>query len=101
MADKKKIECRVCGKLFEPCSYCQTHADVFRWRNFACSKECAAKYADMATAYRESQRKKSSEPTANAIVENTTNVVENTETQTPKKKTTRRKAVEPSVEVVE
>ena len=55
---KKKIPCRVCGKEFEPCAYCQTHADVFRWRNFACSKECAVEYINAATAYRESLRNK-------------------------------------------
>ena len=44
MAEKKKIPCRVCGKLFEPCAYCQSHADVFRWRNFACSRECASRH---------------------------------------------------------
>ncbi len=53
MAEKKKISCRVCGKLFEPCSYCQSNADVFRWRNFACSMGCAAKYIDDTIAYRE------------------------------------------------
>lgn len=56
MSEKKKIPCRVCGKFFEPCSYCQTHSDVFRWRNFACSRECAAKYINDTIAYRESQK---------------------------------------------
>lgn len=51
---KQKIPCRVCGKLFEPCAYCKAHEDVFRWRNFACSRECAVKYIEDATAYRES-----------------------------------------------
>ena len=54
MSEKKKIPCRVCGKLFEPCSYCQSHADVFRWRNFACSRECATKYINDTITYRES-----------------------------------------------
>lgn len=54
MTEKKKIPCRVCGKLFEPCSYCQSHADIFRWRNFACSRECAAKYINDTISYRES-----------------------------------------------
>lgn len=54
MAEKRKIPCRVCGRLFEPCAYCKSHADIFRWRNFACSKECAAEYIAEATAYRES-----------------------------------------------
>lgn len=58
MAEKKKIPCRVCGKLFEPCAYCQSHADVFRWRNFACSRECATKYINDTIAYRESLKTK-------------------------------------------
>ena len=53
----KKIPCRVCGKLFRPCGYCQSHADTFRWRNFACSRECAEKYISDTTAYRELQHK--------------------------------------------
>ena len=52
MAEVKKIKCRVCGKLYKPCSYCQSHSDIFRWRNFACSRECANKYINEAMAYR-------------------------------------------------
>lgn len=59
MAKKEKIPCRVCGKLFEPCGYCQEHSEVFKWRNFACSRECAQKYIADTIAYRESLRKKS------------------------------------------
>jgi len=55
MANKKWIPCRVCGKLFQPCSYCQSHTEVFRWRNFACSYECASKYLQDTIAYRQSQ----------------------------------------------
>ena len=58
MEKKKKIPCRVCGKLFTPCAYCQSHADVFRWRNFACSEECAKKYISDTTVYRDSLNKK-------------------------------------------
>lgn len=57
MIETKKIPCRVCGKLFKPCGYCQSHTDVFRWRNFACSKECAQKYISDTAAYRETQHK--------------------------------------------
>lgn len=52
MAEKKKIPCRVCGKLFIPCAYCQSNTDTFRWRNFACTIECAKKYIDETNAYR-------------------------------------------------
>lgn len=56
MAKQKQIHCRVCGKLFTPCAYCVSHADTFRWRNFACSIECAKKYIKEALDYRESQK---------------------------------------------
>lgn len=54
---EKMIPCKVCGKMFEPCGYCQKHQDVFRWRNFACSLECANKYVAEAIAYREKDKK--------------------------------------------
>lgn len=60
MSNKKMIPCRVCGKLFEPCSYCQSHSDIFRWRNFACSRECATKYINDTIAYREAVKNKES-----------------------------------------
>ncbi len=52
MSEQKKIPCRVCGKLFKPCAYCQSHDNVFRWRNFACSRECAKQYFDDTLAKR-------------------------------------------------
>ena len=54
MSEKKKIPCRVCGKLFEPCATCQSDNSMFRWRNFACSRECAEKYISETITYRES-----------------------------------------------
>lgn len=54
MSEKKKIPCRVCGKIFEPCTTCQSDNSMFRWRNFACSRECAEKYISETIAYRES-----------------------------------------------
>ena len=57
MAEVKKIPCRICGKSFKPCGYCQSHLGVFRWRNFACSIECAQKYISDTTTYREAQHK--------------------------------------------
>lgn len=50
------IPCRVCGKLFEPCTTCQAHNDIFRWRNFACSRKCAEKYISETIAYRNSSK---------------------------------------------
>lgn len=56
MANKKMIPCRVCNKLFEPCATCQAHNAMFRWRNFACSRECAEKYIAETIAYRNSSK---------------------------------------------
>lgn len=68
----KKIPCRVCGKLFKPCSYCQSHADTFRWRNFACSIECAKKYIEDTIKHRESLKSKNDlENSQDAIVTKT------------------------------
>lgn len=61
MSEKELIPCRVCGKLFKPCGYCQSHSDIFRWRNFACSRECAAEYMSDAIAYRRVQRNRENE----------------------------------------
>lgn len=58
MSNKKLIPCRVCGKLFKPCGYCQSHSDTFMWRNFACSIECAEKYINDTIKYRESMKAK-------------------------------------------
>lgn len=56
MKEKKLIPCKVCGKMYEPCAYCQSHADTFRWRNFACSIECANKYVVDAKNFRKKQK---------------------------------------------
>lgn len=56
---KKKIPCRVCGKLFEPCAACQSKTDIFTWRSFACSRKCAVKYMNQTIQYRNTQHNKS------------------------------------------
>lgn len=73
MANKKMIPCRVCGKLFEPCATCQAHNDIFRWRNFACSRECAEKYIAETITYRNSSK----EDNSNSVVENAVTVESN------------------------
>ncbi len=86
MAEKKKIPCRVCGKLFEPCSTCQSDNRMFRWRNFACSLKCAEKYISETIAYRESQTKKDISVTVDVEADL------NTHQETPKRKYTKKKA---------
>lgn len=90
MAEKKKIPCRVCGKLFEPCAYCQSHADVFRWRNFACSRECATKYINDTIAYRESLKTKDDDK--NVVDVENADMASNEDTYVEKTITTRKKS---------
>lgn len=94
MAEIKKIPCRVCGKLFKPCAYCQSHADVFRWRNFACSKECAVKYIDDTITYRKSLKNKEGK-----VSEKTEIVREDISAE--KSTTTRKKVSKKSTNVVD
>ena len=94
MTKNKTIPCRVCGKLFVPCAYCQSHADTFRWRNFACSKECATKYINDTIAYRESLRNKKDD-----ISENVEIVKENI--MIKESKTTKKKNIKNTSTIVE
>ena len=93
MAEKKKIPCRVCGKLFEPCAYCQSHADVFRWRNFACSRECATKYINDTIAYRESLKNKETGTVENKV-ETIAEEVSTEKTVVTRKKTNKKYSTE-------
>lgn len=93
MAEKKKIPCRVCGKLFEPCAYCQSHADVFRWRNFACSRECATKYINDTIAYRESLKNKETGMVKNKV-ETVAEEVSTEKTVATRKKTNKKTSVD-------
>lgn len=92
MANKKMIPCRVCGNLFEPCATCQAHNDMFRWRNFACSRECAEKYITETIAYRNSS--KEGKNTSDSVINNVITVENNIATvdsQEEKSNTTKRK----------
>lgn len=91
MANKKMIPCRVCGKLFEPCATCQAHNDMFRWRNFACSRECAEKYISETITYRNSS--KEGKNNSNSVVDDVTvesNIV-TVDSQEEKNNTAKRK----------
>lgn len=87
MTKQKMIPCRVCGKLFKPCGYCQSHSDTFRWRNFACSRECTEKYISETIAYRELQHK-------NNVSKALSNEKKNNLEKDMPKKTYRKKSIE-------
>ena len=44
MSYKVQRPCRVCGKMYTPCSNCDNDNIAFRWRTVACSVECGMKY---------------------------------------------------------
>jgi hypothetical protein len=44
MSYKVQKPCRVCGKLYTPCSDCENDKEIFRWRTVACSYECGQEY---------------------------------------------------------
>lgn len=99
MTKIKKIPCRVCGKLFKPCGYCQSHADTFKWRNFACSRECATKYISDTIVYRNSfgQSKNNDDNINNGSITHITNeentVTDIIEDTISKKKSNKRKQI--------
>ena len=43
LAKVKKI-CRICGKEYTPCSYCENDRTAFHYRTICCSRECARVY---------------------------------------------------------
>ena len=106
MTNKKMIPCRVCNKLFEPCATCQAHNEMFRWRNFACSRECAEKYIAETIAYRNSSNGEKSN--SNSSVDDVVVTVESNimtvngqeEKSTTTKKKYNRKKLTNNVEII-
>ena len=43
LAKAKKI-CRICGKEYTPCSYCENDKMAFHYRTICCSRKCAEVY---------------------------------------------------------
>lgn len=43
MAKVKKI-CRICGKEYTPCGYCENDKMAFHYRAICCSRKCAEVY---------------------------------------------------------
>lgn len=41
---KVKKNCRICGKEYTPCSYCENDKMAFHYRTICCSRKCAEVY---------------------------------------------------------
>lgn len=99
MGKIKKI-CRICGKEYTPCSYCEGDQMAFHYRTICCSRECAKVYLARVIDARKSKEEQSgkiaqnneNEPVPNVSTQSDdTNAVENTDSNTIKKKRTTRK----------
>lgn len=104
MAKVKKI-CRICGKEYTPCSYCENDKMAFHYRTICCSRACAQIYLARVLEARgkiEEESTEDSQVDALNINDSTSdkNVVlvdnDNTdmEQEKPKRKYVRKKAVE-------
>ena len=47
MSNKVQKPCKVCGKLYTPCSDCERDKTAFHWRTVACSMKCGMEYFRM------------------------------------------------------
>lgn len=104
MAKVKKI-CRICGKEYTPCSYCENDKMAFHYRTICCSRACAQIYLARVLEAREKLKEAPTEApqvdvvnTDKQTIDNTVVLTENDNTdmeqEKPKRKYVRKKAVE-------
>lgn len=82
MTYKVQKPCKVCGKMYTPCSDCERDNNMFHWRTVACSLECGKKYFKMV------EEARTPKETPNAV---TVDIVENITEDITKKKTSRKR----------
>lgn len=80
MSYKVQKPCKICGKMYTPCSDCETDEKTFHWRKVACSYECGQKYLEKVLAER-------AIPTiSNLVTDNTEKLDTNHESETERVK---------------
>lgn len=57
MRGKVQKPCRICGKMFTPCTDCENDKSMFRWKRIACSQKCAKEYFAKVEASRQPEFK--------------------------------------------
>lgn len=105
MTKVKKI-CRICGKEYTPCSYCENDRMAFHYRTICCSRGCAQVYLTRVLEARGSKDSKISDNISNLVQEieplHESEVVDDikqeiiadpTPVEKPKRKYTRKKKV--------
>lgn len=107
---KVKKNCRICGKEYTPCSYCENDKMAFHYRTICCSRKCAEIYLARVLEARAKQKEAVSDVVNNEDVNQAKIVSETVETkdtsltatdEKPKRKYTKKKQVESESEVVE
>lgn len=68
MGKVKKI-CRICGKEYTPCSYCEGDQMAFHYRTICCSRACAQVYLARVLEARKSEENKISNNVSNLVQE--------------------------------
>ena len=68
MAKVKKF-CRICGKEYTPCSYCENDQMAFHYRTICCSRACAQVYFARVLEARKSDESKISNNVSNLVQE--------------------------------
>lgn len=76
MSYRVQKPCKVCGKLYTPCSDCENDKVIFRWRTVACSYECGQEYLKRVMEARSNntakneQKKKTFEKSNTKVIKN-------------------------------
>lgn len=101
MVKVKKI-CRICGKEYTPCSYCENDKMAFHYRTICCSRECAYIYLDRVLEARGQKAVHDSDQRQTVITTESTDSTEKAESpkveveqvaEKPKRKYTRKKQI--------
>lgn len=105
---KIKKSCRICGKEYTPCSYCENDKMAFHYRTICCSRECAQIYLARVLEARQKSAKTNStiKEDINVVIEQTSTVQENpVESEVldekSKRKYTKKKPIESESENIE
>lgn len=103
---KVKKKCRICGKEYTPCSYCENDKMAFHYRTICCSRKCAEVYlARVLEARQKVNEIKESEPISqeSVVINDDAQSFEQNQIveEKPKRKYTKKKQIESEREKVE
>ena len=102
---KAKKKCRICGKEYTPCSYCENDKMAFHYRTICCSRKCAEVYLSRVLEVRQKANEiKESEAISqeSVVLNNGTQSFEQNQIveEKPKRRYTKKKQIESESENV-